>query len=76
VFWLVVLVVILATVCIFFTALGFAIKSVKRREIDPVYDDKVKKFYEKWDPIYKFFYNLVGWALALLVFYYVYLGVF
>jgi hypothetical protein len=49
-------------------------KMNQRRELDLEYDKKITGFFNQIDPYYKFIYNLCGWVLALLVFYYIYLG--
>jgi hypothetical protein len=49
-------------------------KMNQRRQRDPAYDAKITRRMNKLDPYYNFFYNLFGWALALLVFYFIYLG--
>jgi cellobiose-specific phosphotransferase system component IIC len=66
---------IFGTIIIVLAYLGIWVeKSNQRREIDPVYDEKVIRRMSKTDPYYKFLFNLFGWALALFVFYYFYLG--
>ena len=46
----------------------------QRREREPEYGEKLIRFLNKLDPYEKFFYNLFGWILALLVIYFIYLG--
>jgi hypothetical protein len=58
------------SVCIlFFIAMILVIKMNQRREVDPVYDEKVMRIYNKLDPYYNFIATLVVWALALYIVY-------
>jgi hypothetical protein len=67
--------IIFFSICVFlFCALCYLDFFHRKRERDPVFDKKVIKFFEKIDPYEKFFYNLFGWILAALVFYFIYLG--
>lgn len=64
---------ILITVVLFVLSI-YMIKIRQRREIDVVFDAKVKKIEKKIDPYYNFLYNLFGWVLVAFVIYYIYLG--
>lgn len=58
------------SVCIlFFIAMILVIKMNQRREIDPMYDEKVMRIYNKLDPYYNFIATLVVWSLALYIVY-------
>jgi hypothetical protein len=49
-------------------------KMNQRRNADPNYDAKITRIINKTDPFYKFVFNAFGWVLAILFFYYIYLG--
>jgi hypothetical protein len=57
-----------------FSFMIYVEKSNQRRKIDHEYDEKITRRLNKIDPYYNFFYNLFGWAFALLVIYFIYLG--
>jgi hypothetical protein len=62
---------------IFFLLFWFGIlveKINQRRKKDPVFDAKVTRIIDRIDPYYNFIYNVFGWGLAAVVFYFIYLG--
>jgi hypothetical protein len=46
-------------------------KANQRREIDPIYDARVTKFWDKVDPYFKFSENLFWWSIAVLFIYFI-----
>jgi hypothetical protein len=66
---------IMGTIFLILFCLGIWVEKMnQRRKLDVAYDNKVTRIMDRIDPYYNFFFNLFGWALALLVIYFIYLG--